>query len=401
MGGHSVAQMGSAARGASCQPCALAYTACTREVRPSLRSRCWTWIFTVVSAIPSSRPFCCWRRGRSLLGSQLARRQSSPGAGGPRRVGRSPPGTRTRACRHLAGDHALACHRAADRGGERVALDGLEQVAAGAAAQRRGKVGLVLADREHQHARARGCLAQRRQRIDAAHAGQVVVEQDQVGLQRAARGAAPRRRRPRRRRPGTAPARQQRREPAAKQVWSSTTRMRIAARRTVIVGTLAPASAAAASAATAPPRGGGGASVRTTRCRAAAWRTSTAAPMRRRALHDAQAHVRLVERAGLVVEADAVVADLEAPLVAAAARRARPGWGARACLRTLDSASCRMCSTCTCSSGASGRAWPCTCRLAGRPLWCSNLRSMVCSAGSMSSPLLRVRKCSSSSRTSP
>ncbi len=108
-------------------------------------------------------------RGRRFVGLHAAGRQRLEG--GDQLVG------------HLRADRRLAAHHAHDRRDQRVAVLRLEQVAARAAAQRRGQVLLVLADGEHQHARLRRRLAQPRQRVDAAHARQVVVEQDHVGLQ--------------------------------------------------------------------------------------------------------------------------------------------------------------------------------------------------------------------------
>ena len=70
------------------------------------------------------------------------------------------------------------------------------------------------------------------------------------------------------------------------------------------------------------------------------------------------------------------------------------------CLRTLDSASCTMCNTWICTSGASGRPWPTIVSEVAMPVWCSNLDSVERSADSMSSSLVRVRKCTNSSRTS-
>jgi hypothetical protein len=75
-------------------------------------------------------------------------------------------------------------------------------------------------------------------------------------------------------------------------------------------------------------------------------------------------------------------------------------WLAPACLRTLESDSCSTCSTCTCTSAGKGRPWPSMCSRADRPVWCWNFCSVSCSARSMSSVLVRVRKCTSSSRTS-
>ena len=176
-------------------PCSAAITAaCTRELTSSLRRMCCTWIFTVVSAMPSERAdllvalaerdaaqdlVLAWRQ-RAELRHRAGRCRRH------RRIlrrGRTPVG-RHQLAGHLFGDHAFAAHRAPDRDRQCVALDRLEQVAAGAAAQGRGEVVFVFADRQHQHARARGGLEQRRQRVDAVDAGQVVVEQDQVGLQR-------------------------------------------------------------------------------------------------------------------------------------------------------------------------------------------------------------------------
>ncbi len=155
------------------RPCSVAITAaCTREPTSSLRSTCCTWILTVVSAMPRSRPISLLR-GAARDAAQdflLARRQlfeRRRGSDGRRRGRRRRRVAirRDELAGHLVGDDRLAAHRAHDRGDERVALDRLQQVAARAAAQRGGEILLVLADGEHQDARGRRRLAQRR----AAH----------------------------------------------------------------------------------------------------------------------------------------------------------------------------------------------------------------------------------------
>ena len=125
-----------------------------------------------------------------------------------------------------------------------------------------------------------------------------------------------------------------------------------------------------------------------------------AADARRALAHDAQAHVRgRVVRAARRIEAAAVVAHRER--VVGAARRARPrrAWPC-ACLRTFDTASCRMCITCSWSSGASGTAAPLARNSVCIPVWCSSRASSVRMPCSTSPSATRVRKCTSSSRTS-
>jgi hypothetical protein len=86
----------------------------------------------------------------------------------------------------------LAAHGAGDGGAQGLALDGLEQVAGGAALECGGQILFVFAHGEHEHFGLWRGFAQAGQRVHTAHAGQVVVEQDQVGLQllRAALGFA-------------------------------------------------------------------------------------------------------------------------------------------------------------------------------------------------------------------
>ena len=61
-------------------------------------------------------------------------------------------------------------------------LHRLEQVAAGTARQGQGQVVGVFADGQHQHLGRRLQGQQLRQGVDAVHAGQVVVQQHDVGL---------------------------------------------------------------------------------------------------------------------------------------------------------------------------------------------------------------------------
>ena len=181
---------------------------------------CWTWILTVVSAMSRARAISLLLAPRAMCAriSLLARRQAVD-AGRRRRGGRrrSPLAAQRlegadQLARHLGADDRLACHRAQRwREASSVAVDRLQQVAARTAAQRGGQVALVLAHGEHQHPGLRRHFAQAGQCIDAVHAGQVVVEQDHVGLQSRRRGAAlRRRRRPRR------PPRSGHRRPAAR-----------------------------------------------------------------------------------------------------------------------------------------------------------------------------------------
>jgi len=53
---------------------------------------------------------------------------------------------------HFGADCGFACHRSHNGGGHCVAVHGLQQITACAAAQRRSKIVCVFADREHQHA---------------------------------------------------------------------------------------------------------------------------------------------------------------------------------------------------------------------------------------------------------
>jgi hypothetical protein len=117
----------------------------------------------------------------------LARRQLLDGSG-RRRGGRARARGRfavggNQLARHLGRHHAGATHRAADGVCQGVPFHGLEQVAAGPRTKRGREVCFVFADRQHDHARRRRSLAQRGDGVDAQHARQVVVQQDDVGLQ--------------------------------------------------------------------------------------------------------------------------------------------------------------------------------------------------------------------------
>ena len=74
-------------------------------------------------------------------------------------------------------------HRALDGRSQRLAFDGLQEIAGRTAAQGSSEVVLVFADGQHQDARVGRRVAQAGQRVDASDTGQVVVEQDDVGKQ--------------------------------------------------------------------------------------------------------------------------------------------------------------------------------------------------------------------------
>jgi hypothetical protein len=160
---------------------------------------CCTWIFTVVSAMSSTRaislllmPRAISRSTSSSRGDRGAtvRRGAARGFGHLRRRRRA--GRRRRPLR-LEGRHQLAHqfradHRLPLRGAanglrQQIPVDGFEQIALGAVAQRRSQVLRVFAHGEHQHARAWRHFTQAANGVHPHHAGQMVVQQDHIGLQ--------------------------------------------------------------------------------------------------------------------------------------------------------------------------------------------------------------------------
>ena len=188
--------------------------------------------------------------------------------------------------------------------------------------------------------------------------------------------------------------------PRRNSVWSSTTRMRIGGSGAGDIAVIA-----------APSFGHGRRFRRGPRDRRQRQHDRRAAPGRRQHVeagadalrplgHDAQSHVRLVGRPVVRQRSPRRRRAPRSATAAAAARPARPASPAHACARwTAPPARCAA--PAPAGPGASGMPWPCIRRAVLSPLWCSNLRSVVSSAGSMSSALARVRKCTSSSRTSP
>ena len=129
--------------------------------------------------------------------------------------------------------------------------------------------------------------------------------------------------------------------------------------------------------------------------------TSSVAPMRsaRSAMMRRPTWVSSARRRRRL-EADAVVAHLEAPL--RLLLHVEPDRGGPRMLAHVGQRLLHDVQHLDLQVGRQRHArGPASAWLALRPLWCSNLRSVVCSAGSMSSALVRVRKCTSSSRTSP
>ena len=231
------------------------------------------------------------------------------------------------------------------------------------------------------------------QRLDAGDARHVEVEQHDVRPLRERPCGCPRSRRPPRRRPRS-PARRASSAvmPRRNSVWSSTTTMRMGV-----------------------AHGVSGASSRHAASRCATGRVSTTsvpapgASGRRASRRCACARSRMMRRPtwSAVIRrsrlADRSRGRRRGPRTRARARaasRPRRPWR-RACLRTLDSASCRMCITCSCTSGASGTAAPR--RLQLGPARRSGARSASAACARRARRRLRrvrVRKWTSSSRTS-
>ncbi len=84
---------------------------------------------------------------------------------------------------HVGADDDFAAQCALNAADQLVGLASLEQISARSGAQRSAKVGRLLADGEHQHPAGRGGLPQTFHGVDAANARQMVVEQNDVGLQ--------------------------------------------------------------------------------------------------------------------------------------------------------------------------------------------------------------------------
>ena len=80
-------------------------------------------------------------------------------------------------------DRGAAVERLVDRGEQVLRLHVLEQVAVGAAADRRDQVVGVVRHGEHDHPAVQARGADRLERLDAAHARHVQVEQDQVRVE--------------------------------------------------------------------------------------------------------------------------------------------------------------------------------------------------------------------------
>src|SRR3990167_8643768 len=320
-----------------------------------------------------------------------------------RGLGRAGTEHRDQLGQHLGADHGFAIQHLDDGLGQLVGLHRLDQVAVGAGAQGRGQIVFVFAHGEHQDAGARRGVFQRGNGVHPAHTVQVVVEQDHVGpgrLRQAAQGLA-----------DVARLadhlealvlRQQGPQAAAKEVVVVDQQQLDAGCGCMGHGAGRVSDSSCRFRPSVPmprPLTGYGGRVRVT---VVPWpgldTSSTLAPMR-------SARSRMIFMpTWFSLRCWAV--SKPAPLSRTAKRQraalctSRLTWLAPACLRTLESASCSTCNTCTCTSAGSGRPWPSSCRRVGKPVWCWNFCSVSCSAASMSSVLVRVLKCTSNSRTS-